>query len=65
MPRHMPGVARQLAWCALMPQAASTWCDQIVSSFLRVDRIFQALIRTKYGVYNIYVLPILKVFDTE
>ena len=40
MPRHMPGVARQLAWCAQMPRAASTWCEQIVSSFLQVDWIF-------------------------
>ena len=29
MPRHMPAMARQLAWC-----------EQIVSSFLRVDWIF-------------------------
>ena len=42
MSRHMPGVARQLAWCALMPRAASTWCDQIVSSFLQVDWIFSS-----------------------
>ena len=33
-PRHMPGLARQLAWCAQMPRAALTWC---VSSFLQID----------------------------
>lgn len=38
MPRHMPGLARQLArspsaaagpWCEQMPRAASTWCAQM------------------------------------
>ena len=47
MPRHMSGLARQLAWCAQMPRAASTWCAQMFYPFENWLDHFKVLIRTK------------------
>ena len=53
MPRHMPSVAKQLAWCAQMPRAPRLSSSRLSYPFCKLTgSFFKFLIRTKNGVYS-------------